>query len=76
MGRTRVVVEVPIEQIRCWACSFLEQASFLDGEGRLVPGFRCPQNVKLDARMPFYFAEKCARFRCARSERANKPQRG
>jgi len=63
MGRTRIVVEVPIEQIRCWNCAFLEQATFLDGEGNPSLGYRCPQNVKLDARMPFYFAEKCARFK-------------
>ena len=57
------IVLVPIQQTRCWQCAHLERIKVLDSNGEIVEAYRCIQNLRLPARLPPHFAEKCANFK-------------
>lgn len=60
MGRTKTIVEVPIEYTRCWSCSLLEPTIGEEVDaGRIVKRYKCPKNAVLPERLPPFFAEKC-----------------
>jgi hypothetical protein len=64
MGRTKTIVEVPIEHTRCWSCAFLEKTVYEDvSSGRLVNAYKCPKNRLLPERLPEGFAEKCELYK-------------
>jgi hypothetical protein len=61
--RTRTVVEVLIEEMRCWNCSLLEHVQFKDSNGNVAERFRCPKNAFLPRMLLPCFAEECALFK-------------
>jgi hypothetical protein len=63
VGRTKTVVEVPIQETRCWDCSLLEHVRFKDSNGNVAERFRCPRNAFLPKMLLPCFAEKCALFK-------------
>ena len=63
MGRARTVVEVPIQETRCWSCSLLEHVRFKDSNGCVAERLRCSRNAVLPKMLLSCFAEKCALFK-------------
>jgi len=59
MPRTKTVIEVPIQQTRCWNCAFLEKKIYENSGGRLIEAYRCPRNMHLPNMLPPEFAVKC-----------------
>ena len=70
MGRTKTLVEVPIQHTRCWSCTHLEKTAYENGSGSFVEAYKCPQNIRLPNTLPPHFAEKCRSFK-PKSERGN-----
>jgi hypothetical protein len=63
LGRRNKVVEMPIEETRCWNCSLLEHVRSKDSNGHIAERFRCPKNAFLARMLLPGFAEKCALFK-------------
>jgi len=64
MGRTKTVVEVPIQETRCWTCTYLEETVGMDIDtGKVVKRYKCPKNISLPEMLPPYFAQKCELYK-------------